>query len=67
MHLYSTGYSLEFHVYDSLEMGNYWHRIEIIQGLGLGGGAWGNFLDDITVLYLDCAIDEMTMHFSRQT
>lgn len=46
---------------------NYWHRIEIIQGLGLGGGAWGNFLDDITVLYLDCAIDEMTMHFSRQT
>ena len=39
---------------------NYWHRIEIIQGLGLGGGAWGNFLGDITVLYLDCAIDEMT-------
>ena len=36
---------------------NYWHRIEISQGLGLGGEAWGNFLGDITVLHLDCAID----------
>ena len=33
---------------------NYWHRIEISQGLGLGGEAWGNFLGDITVLHLDC-------------
>lgn len=37
-------------------------RIQISQGLELGGGGTqGNFMGEGTVLYLDCGVDYMTV------
>lgn len=57
-------------MYESMYMTFWkWHscrdRIQISLGLELRRGVQGNFMGDATVLYLDCGVDYITMHFSK--